>query len=131
MLDGGELLGGVFLLELGDEGLGSGVGPYDGVGERFAGGCVPDEGCLALVGNADGADAALRVSSGFEFVDGSIDAGFDGGDEVEGVVRVPSVYLVVCFLGSGCVIVEVRLTLGVDTAAETRPDATPRALLCS
>lgn len=62
MLDGSELLGGVFLLEFGDESLWASVGPYYGVGERFIGDSVPDEGCLALVGDADGADAGTCAS---------------------------------------------------------------------
>jgi hypothetical protein len=78
------------VLEAADEVLGAGVGPDDGVVEGLAVVLVPDDGGLALVGDADGLDLALGVALGLKGLDGLVDARLDGRDELLGVVLVPS-----------------------------------------
>ena len=86
-----QLVGAEPVFQTSDESLRACVGPDDGVVQGFAGRGVPDDGCLALVGEADGFDGAGGVAVVFEGFDGAFDAGFDRGDDFEGVVLVPSV----------------------------------------
>lgn len=51
---------------------------------------VPDDGCLALVGDSYAGDAGAGVTLAFEGLNGASDAGFHGGDEFEGVMLVPA-----------------------------------------
>lgn len=76
--------------EFGDDGLGAGVGPYNGIVEGFAGLVVPDDGCFALVGDSHAGDAGAGEALAFEGLDCAGDAGFHGGDEFERVVFMPA-----------------------------------------
>jgi hypothetical protein len=58
--------------------------------EVFACILVPDYGCLALVGDADGFYGGEIVALGFEFFAGFVDTLGYGGDEFGGVVLVPA-----------------------------------------
>lgn len=57
--------------------MSSRVGPDDGVVEGFPGRGVPNDGCFALVGEADCFDGAGGVAVVLEGFDGAFDAGFD------------------------------------------------------
>lgn len=92
--DGLEAFCAGFLLQLGDDGLGAGVCPDDGVVEGLAGLVVPDYGCFALVGDAHALDAVAGVAGVFKVADCFFDAGFYRRDEFEWVVLVPAGYCV-------------------------------------
>ncbi|KAH6609764.1 hypothetical protein Trco_003110 [Trichoderma cornu-damae] len=86
----GQLAGPDAVLELADQLLGAGVGPDDGPVQGLAGGLVPNDGGLALVGDADGDDLLARVALLLEFLDGAVHASLYGGDELLGVVLMPA-----------------------------------------
>lgn len=67
------------------------VCPDNGVVEGLAGYVVPDDGCFALVGDSDCFDGFGGMALVFEGLDGALNACFNGRDELEGVVLVPSV----------------------------------------
>lgn len=87
----GQLAGTEAALEAADELLGASVCPDNGVVEGLAGGLVPDDGGLTLVGDADGLDLVARVALGLKGLDCAVDASGDGGDELLRVMLVPSV----------------------------------------
>lgn len=78
------------MLELADEVLTSGVGPDNGIVQGLAGGLVPDDGGLSLVGDANGLDLVARVALLLESLDGAVNALLYGGNKLLGVVLVPS-----------------------------------------
>lgn len=77
-------------LEVADNGLGTGIGPDDGVVERLAGFVVPNKSGLALVGNADGADVVLGEAEPLELAHSTLNALLNRVEQRHGVVLVPS-----------------------------------------
>jgi hypothetical protein len=73
--------------QLGAEGGGAAVLPDDGAAERAAGVAVPDEGGLALVGDADGEDVLRRDAAA---LDGALADRGGGRPEIVGVVLDPA-----------------------------------------
>lgn len=87
----GELAGPEAVLELADEVLGTGISPNNGVVQSLAGGLVPENGGLSLVGDADSLDLVARVALGLKSLHGAVNARLDRRDKLLGVVLVPAV----------------------------------------
>lgn len=94
-----ELVGAETTLEFSNERLVACVCPDDCVVKWFSGGFVPDEGRLALVCETDCFDGGGRVALFLEFFNCVLDAGFDRGYDLEGVMFMPSFLVSVCFNG--------------------------------
>lgn len=86
----GELLGAQAALQAADELLGTCVGPDNAIVQGLAGVLVPDNGGLALVGDADGGNLAAGVALLLKGGDGAVDALLDRADELLGVMLVPT-----------------------------------------
>jgi len=76
-------------LEFANQLLGSGVRPHDRIVKRLTSHVIPDYRGFTLVGDANGLDALDRVLL-LELCNGAINAVFNGGDDFEGIVFVPS-----------------------------------------